>query len=238
MATNPLIRKLEHAGPLRRAERDALEALTLKARQVPMREDIAHSRAAETLPLILSGIACRYKLRPEGQRRIVHFILPGDFYDLHAAAGFTSDWRLGALTPCSVADIKRQALDDLAALHPGIARALWWVTFVELEIGREWLVNDSRPAERRLAHFFCELLVRLQAVNLADENSFDLPLTQADLADATAVSFVHINRVIQSLRNNRMIIYDKGHISIPSVSRIKEFAEFDCSYLHMMHTES
>ncbi|GJD53653.1 hypothetical protein OPKNFCMD_6430 [Methylobacterium crusticola] len=233
MVVNPLIRRLELAGPLSAVERDALGALTLKPRLVPARTDVWQNGTVETLPLIMTGIACRYRVRPEGQRRIVHFLLPGDLYDHYASSRFTSEWSLGALTPCGVVDIQRQALDALAGLHPGIARALWWVTFVELEIEREWLINDSRPADKRLAHFFCELLVRLQGVGLADGDSFELRLTQVDLADATAVSFVHMNRVLQSLRSSRLIVYDKGRLQIPDYARLCEFAEFDPAYMHL-----
>ncbi len=233
MASNPLIQRLEHAGPLSQVERDALQELTLTTRYVPPREDIEQVRTAHTVPLVLSGIACRYKLRPEGQRRIVHLLLPGDLYDLHASAQFASDWHLGALTRCCVVDVKRQILEELAARYAGISRSLWWSVLVELEIEREWLVNDSRPADRRLGHLFCELLSRLQMVGLATDNSCDLNLTQVDLADVIAVSFVHMSRIVQSLRHNNLIYYKRGHIRVPDFRRLCEFSEFDRTFLHI-----
>ncbi|WP_167858720.1 Crp/Fnr family transcriptional regulator [Methylobacterium nonmethylotrophicum] len=233
MTANPLIQRLNHAGFLSQVEQDALHALVLKSRCIQAREDIAQSRSTQTIPLILSGIACRYKFRPDGQRRIVHFLLPGDLYDLHASAHFASHWHLGALTRCQVVDVQRQALLDLAARHPGIAQGLWWATLVELEIEREWLVNDSRPADRRLGHLFCELLVRLQTIGLARDNSCDLRLTQVDLADAIAVSFVHINRIMQSLRNNNLIQCQRGYVKIIDYDRLCEFSEFDPAFLHL-----
>ncbi|WP_162596257.1 Crp/Fnr family transcriptional regulator [Methylobacterium sp. 17Sr1-1] len=184
----------------------------------------------------MDGIACRYTIRPDGQRRIVHFLLPGDFYDLHASAHFASDWHLGALTRCLVVDVQRQTLEDLAVRHSGIARGLWWATLVELETAREWIVNDSRPADKRLGHLFCELLFRLQMVGLAQDNSYDLRLTQIDLADAIAVSFVHMNRIIQSLRSNDLIIYQRGYIKIPDFGRLCEFSEFESTFLHASQT--
>ncbi|KMO35584.1 hypothetical protein VQ03_21565 [Methylobacterium tarhaniae] len=233
MVHNVLIRRLEHAGPLSEAERDALRQLTLKPYCINSREDIDYKRSYHAVPLIMSGIACRYKLRPEGQRRIVHFLLPGDFYDLHASAHFASDWHLGALTRCCVVDVHRQTIESLSAQHAGIARALWWATFVELETEREWLFNDSRPADKRLGHLFCELFVRLQMIGLTSDDSCELRLTQIDLADATAVSFVHMNRIIQSLRSNNLIYYQRGQMRIPDFKRLSEFSEFDPSFLHV-----
>jgi CRP-like cAMP-binding protein len=233
MTPNALIERLVHAGPLSPVEQAAIRDLTLKPACIPAREDIEQRRSAHTVPLLLDGIACRYKFRPEGQRRIVHFLLPGDLYDLHASAHLTSEWHLGALTRCSVVTVPRQALEDLSARHPGIARALWWATLVELEIGREWIFNDSRPADKRLGHLFCELFTRLQMVGLVSGDSCDLRLTQIDLADATAVSFVHMNRIIQSLRNNNLIHYQRGHMRIPDFDRLRNFSEFDSGFLHL-----
>jgi CRP-like cAMP-binding protein len=233
MESHPLIQRLEHAGPLSQMERDALREITLKSRHTNSRDDIDYDRSSHTVPLILSGIACRYKLRPEGQRRITHILLPGDFYDLHAAAHFASDWHLGALTRCGVVDIQRQALESLSARYAGIARALWWATFVELETEREWIVNDSRPADKRLGHLFCELFVRLRMIGLARDDGCDLRLKQVDLADAIAVSFVHMNRIIQSLRNSNLIFYQRGFMRIPDFERLCDFSEFDPTFLHL-----
>ncbi|GJD66945.1 Crp/Fnr family transcriptional regulator [Methylobacterium frigidaeris] len=232
MASNPLIGRLEHAGPLSQVERNALQEITLNSRCIPSREDIKITKGIDTIPLVVSGIACRYKLRPDGQRRIVHILLPGDFYDLYSSCYYPSDWHFGALTRCQIVDVQRQALDELAAKHIGIARGLWWATLVELEIEREWLVNDSRPADKRLGHLFCELLVRLQMIGLAPDNSYDLRLSQVDLADAVAISFVHMNRIMQSLRNSQLLQYQRGHIKILNFERLCDYSEFDPSFLH------
>ena len=45
-----------------------------------------------------------------------------------------------------------------------------------------------RDARSRTAHLFCELAVRLKRVGLVSNGSFELPLTQTDIADALGVS--------------------------------------------------
>src|SRR4051794_20939072 len=67
-----LVQRLEHSGPRSGFERDALRGLTYTARLVTARADLDRQRPPDIAPLDLSGIACRYWLRPEGQRRIVH----------------------------------------------------------------------------------------------------------------------------------------------------------------------
>ncbi|HEY0311382.1 MAG TPA: Crp/Fnr family transcriptional regulator, partial [Allosphingosinicella sp.] len=169
----------------------------------------------------------------QGGRRIVSFAVPGDLCRMDVSGSTARDLRLGALTQCSVVDIPRAKLTDLIETHPGVARAMRWLTLMELSRAREWLVNDSRPAEKRLAHHVCELLVCLQAVGLAGENSFPLGISQTDLADAMGISQVHINRVLQALRAEDLIVWSKSVLTIPDVLRLKVFAEFDPGYLDL-----
>jgi CRP-like cAMP-binding protein len=233
VASNPLIQRLEHAGPLSHVEREVLHELVLSSRYMSSRNDVEDSQASNSVSIVMSGVAYRYKIHPDGQRRIVHILLPGDIYDLHASAHLASDWHLGAPARCHIVNVQRRKIEDLAVRHSGIAQGLWWAILVELDIEREWLVNDSRPADRRLGHLFCELLVRLQMIGLASDNSYYLHLTQIDLADATAVSFVHMSRIMQSLRKNDLVNYERGHMKIPDFARLRDFSEFDPTFLHI-----
>lgn len=105
------------------------------------------------------------------------------------------------------------------------------MTLRELSRAREWIVNSIRPAEQHLAHFLCELLVCLQVVELADEDSFVLPLSQSDVADALGISPVHTNRVLRTLREGDLAIWSRHQVVIPDVDRLKTYAEFDQGYL-------
>ena len=145
--------------------------------------------------------------------------------------------RVSALTPCTVADFSRQTLRELMETHSGISRGMWSITLTELSRAREWLVNDSRPAAKRLAHHFCELLVCLQAVGLAQEDSFEFRVSQPDLADALSVSVIHTNRTMQALRGAGLIVTRGYQLVIPNVSRLKAFAEFDPGYLCLAGVE-
>jgi CRP-like cAMP-binding protein len=106
---------------------------------------------------------------------------------------------------------------------------------VDASIFREWLLNvGQREGYSRVAHIICELLLRLEAVGLVqDENTFDMPITQAELADATGMTPVHVNRVLQALRNDGLIITNKRKVTIPDWQKLKEAGEFDSLYLHL-----
>jgi CRP-like cAMP-binding protein len=99
---------------------------------------------------------------------------------------------------------------------------------------REWLVNiGGRPGEQRLAHLLCELLMRLQIVGLANRDSYELPITQSDLAETMGLTLVHVNRVLQRLRARGLITLRHKRLVINDAQALKEFGEFDPNYLHL-----
>jgi DNA-binding transcriptional regulator LsrR (DeoR family) len=84
-----------------------------------------------------------------------------------------------------------------------------------------------------MAHILCELLVRLQTVGLATENSYEFPITQEELGDTLGLSTVHVNRVLQRLRGDGLITLSEKRLTIHDVERLKAFAGFDPNYLHL-----
>lgn len=99
---------------------------------------------------------------------------------------------------------------------------------------REWLVNiGGRPAEERIGHLLCELLLRLRAVGLANGDHYELPLTQNDLAETMGLSNVHTNRVLQELRRQGLIELKSKQLVILDFERLKEFSSFNPNYLHL-----
>jgi DNA-binding transcriptional regulator LsrR (DeoR family) len=58
-------------------------------------------------------------------------------------------------------------------------------------------------------------------------------MTQNELADATGLSTVHVNRVLQDLRAEGLIVLRGGSLSIPDWEALQEAAEFDPTYLQL-----
>ncbi|GEP04457.1 Crp/Fnr family transcriptional regulator [Methylobacterium oxalidis] len=217
---NPFIRKLERRFQLSEADRQALIQASTKVRHVPAGEDlISEGDVPDHVFLIQRGFACRYKILPNGSRSIVAYLVPGDMCDLHVAILGQMDHSIGTLSPCDVVAIPRETVEDLTTNFPTLNRAFWWAPLVDEATLREWLVNmGRRPADLQVAHILCEVLVRLQAVGLATENSYDLPITQVDLSDTAGLSNVHVNRVLQELRGQGLIVTKGRHMTIPESS--------------------
>ena len=231
---NALIRKFERLSPLNLEDKALLAHSTERSYKVgPHRDIIAEGQAPDDVHLIVSGMACRQKVTETGNRQIVAYLLPGDFCDLHVFILDQMDHTITTLTECQVVDIPRDTILRLTE-RPAIARALWWATLVDESTLREALVNlGQREAEERMAHFLCEMLTRLDAVGLAADNTFNLPVTQADLGDTLGLSTVHINRTLQKLRSRKLVTVDRSHVTILDPTALKSLCGFNPNYLHL-----
>ena len=231
---NPLISKLEAFHPLSEADKDLLNRLTSAGRAVGPREDlIREGDRPDRVYLILEGFACRYKILPDGSRHIMAYLVPGDLCDLHVFILKAMDHSIGTLSACEVVDIPRAQVMELIE-RPAIARALWWTGLVDGATLREWLVNiGARPAEERVAHLLCELLLRLRLVGLTTDDRYELPITQNELGDTMGLSTVHVNRVLQRLRAEGLNTFKSQKLVILKFSELMAFSGFNPNYLHL-----
>jgi CRP-like cAMP-binding protein len=231
---DPLTRKLENFAPLSSEDRRILAEIASQSRRVAARTDIIREgERPDDVHLVLEGFACRYKIVPDGRRHIMAYLVPGDLCDSHAFILKEMDHSIGTLSACRVVGIPRGRILEMLE-RPAIARALWWSALVDEATLREWLVNiGRRPAEQRVAHLLCELLMRLQTVGLASGDSYELPITQGDLADTVGLTLVHVNRVLQRLRATGLITLRSRHLVINDAQALKAFSGFDANYLHL-----
>ncbi|PMR72589.1 Crp/Fnr family transcriptional regulator [Billgrantia endophytica] len=184
--------------------------------------------------LMLKGWACRYKLLEDGSEHIMAYLMPGDMCNVHTTLLKQMDHSIRTMTEATVASITHEQINDIIDHYPRIARALFWSMLVDEGILREWLVNlGSRSAEASLAHLFCELLTRSRAAGLTQDNSFCLPLSQAELSDAQGRSPVHVNRVLKKLRNDGLISFRNKRLTILDWEKLVQLAQFDPGYLHL-----
>ncbi|MCD7058655.1 Crp/Fnr family transcriptional regulator [Pelagibacterium xiamenense] len=189
--------------------------------------------------LIEEGFACRHRTLPDGRRQILSFLVPGDLSDLRVFILGRTDSAVSTLSDVSVSVITPEHLLALTERYPRITRALWWSTLVEESITQEWLVNiGQRSALERMAHLLCELYVRLSAVAQVDVYTFDLPITQSELADTLGLSSVHVNRTLQELRRRELIVFRDHVMELKDVAELKKIAMFSPGYLHLRSVPS
>jgi CRP-like cAMP-binding protein len=232
---NPMIRKLESIFTLTDDERQALETLPMQVNVIKDHQDLVREGDQPSRScLILSGFACTYKITAQGKRQIVSFNLPGDIPDLQSLHLKVLDNSISTISQCRVGFITHEDLRDLCTRHPRIADAFWRETLIDASIFREWVTNvGQREGASRMAHVLCELLVRLRAVDLVEDHACDLPITQAEFADALGFTTVHVNRVLQQMRAEGLIETQGTRLKVPDWEKLKQVGEFDPTYLHL-----
>jgi CRP-like cAMP-binding protein len=186
---------------------------------------------AKHATVLLDGMACAYQRSENGGRSILAFQHAGDFCDLYRYVLPERDSAVGvqALTDCSIAVIDYRDMDRLLA-RPKVALAFWRATMLDAAIYRERLANASRgTALERVAHLLCEQLVRREAVGI---DGGGLPISQVELADATGLSVVHVNRTVQTLRGLN-VLSKASHLEVIDRKQLAQVAKFDGRYLNL-----
>lgn len=228
-----LLQRLERFNSLSSEERQYVAELPLAVVNFSANQEVAHQGDTRSrCTLLLNGFLCGHKAVDHSRRQITSLIVPGDIADLNTLHLTATDHSISALGPAVVAFLPHAAFMHMLDRSPHLARAFWREAFVEAAILREWVVNlGRREALARVAHVLCELVVRLQAVDLARNFCFSMPWTQMDLADVCGISGVHANRVIQELRRLGLVEWDCKQVKILNWDGLAKVGDFSDGYL-------
>jgi CRP-like cAMP-binding protein len=231
---NPFVRKLCWGARLSDDDKKFLSEISRHVTHIDARSDIlVHGDKPAALVVILEGWACRFKLLENGKQQIVSVLLPGDLSEPFGVLPTFMDNTLGALTPVSLAYISLNEI-RMASEHLRIEEALWWDLLFTNALERQHIVSlGRRTALERLAHTLSELHVRLSLVGLASESSFDMGMTQGDIADLLGLSVVHVNRTLQELEALGLISRRGRVITILDQDGLRTLGDFDPSYMHL-----
>ena len=233
-AFDALISKLKRLGRLDKADIAAIASLpskieTGRSGQYIVKEGLQ----VEACCVLLDGYACRNKLTQEGRRQIVSFHMAGDILDLQHFLLQRSDHNVQLITAATYVWIPVEALLAVVRSHPNVAEALWRDSLIDASIFREWVLNvGQRDSKTRIAHMLCEFAVRRAAAGLGSPDNFELPMTQEQIADATGMTAIHVNRMLGELREQGVIRRDKRTVEIVDWEEMRHIADFDPAYLH------
>lgn len=138
-----------------------------------------------------------------------------------------------ALSPVRVVKIDGSVVLGGMDRHAVLVDRLRIAAAQEHTILGAWLLNiGQRKAPERIAHLFCELATRMRKLGLDKvDGGYEVPLTQMDLADALGLTSVHVNRVLQKLRERGFIDFRRGVLSIRDVDALCAYVEFKDGYL-------
>lgn len=184
--------------------------------------------------LLIDGWLARSKDLPGGERQVTQLHVAGDFADLHSLTLKCLDHDIMTLSDCIIGVVPHERLQELTERHPRIARLYWFSTNVDAAITRELALSlGQRSAISRMAHLFCELHLRLSAVDKARADGFEFPLTQRELAECLGLTVVHVNRTIQELRRRGLVELENRQLTILEKRGLEGVADFDPAYLYL-----
>ena len=230
-----MLGRLRLRSHLRLEDEEALVALPHRLSALdPGTYIVREGDRAEECCVLLSGFVYRHKVVADGARQILSVHFDGDVIDLQNSLLRRADHSIQALTRAQVALVPRQAILDLCERRPAIAHALWVETLVDASISREWIANvGRRSARQRIAHLLCELALRQESIGLCRRPSCLWPMTQEQVGDATGLTSVHVNRILQGLRADRLISTAKRTVTILDRTDLQDEGDFDPAYLHL-----
>lgn len=227
------LNRLNRRSVLNAAEQQAIMNLPGHAEQVQSNRDfVPLGSRVEHSCLVVAGIVGRFDQNGEGVRQITAMHIPGDMCDLHSVVQPSTTSALQSLSVATILRVPHSAIRAVTNRYPAVAEAFWRDCMVDAAILSEWVVNvGRREAKARIAHLICEIAIRLGANRAGNDFAFDLPVTQTQLGEATALTSVHVNRTLQSLRSEGLIEWHQRVIRVPHWDALQQIAEFDPAYL-------
>ena len=231
----PLLQRLERWKLLAAEDRDAILSLPAVERRIEAGHFIVREGdEPRKTCLLLSGFAFRQKESATGRRQILSVHVKGDLIDLQNSLLGRADHNVQMLSTGRVAMIPVDAIRAIAFAHPAIGLSMWYETLVDGSIFREWIFNiGRRDARTRIAHLLCEFALLLQMADLGGPEGYELPMTQEQLADATGLTSVHVNRMLSSLTADNLISRTNRMVTIGNWAELARVGDFDPAYLHL-----
>jgi CRP/FNR family transcriptional regulator, nitrogen fixation regulation protein len=154
---------------------------------------------------LCSGAARNYALLADGRRRIVDFLLPGDYF------GFRARYRSFAVEAIAqqteVVRYSRRSLEAAADGDPWVAGQVREIAFEALARSQARLLILGRvTAVDKVGAFLLEMKARSSD---ADETTLTLPMSRYDIADYLAISVETVSRALSELRRLGVIRFAK-----------------------------
>jgi CRP/FNR family transcriptional regulator, anaerobic regulatory protein len=177
---------------------------------------------------ILRGVLIRFKALEDGRRQIVNYLFPGDMVGLQSAMEDPMQHGVEALTEARVCIFQRERFLDLFATHPRLGFDVAWLAArQEVSLDEHLTSVGRRTARERIVYLALFLFLRGRQTGMADKNFFEIPISQAQIADTVGLSVVHTNKSLQALRRSNVIEWTADRIGIHDLDAAIQYAKYE-----------
>jgi CRP/FNR family transcriptional regulator, anaerobic regulatory protein len=177
--------------------------------------------ASKAIYRLRAGWACQFHDLANGRRAILDVYLPGDVIGLDGGVHVRPVEEVLTLTTATVETISTEdALVELVAdrsIALCIAFLLGWR---QRRSDHLLAAISSLDARGRLAMMLLDFYTRLRRRKLISGPNYNLPLSQVQIGNYLGLTVVHINRVLRSLRSERIVDLAKHCVTILDLERL------------------
>jgi CRP/FNR family transcriptional regulator len=195
---------------------------------IPARRLILHPKEwSDFVPIICSGWAMSSIALPDGRRQIISFLLPGDIVSAGSLLAPFSGQSVEAITEVTYRKFKRSEIKALLFGRFDLLEKLFSL-WNEAKTRSDQLALDlgRRRADERIARLILRLAEKVGKRSLARTQTFDFPLRQRHIADATGLTPVHVSKILGELQRAGLIEINSRSLTIingPELQRVADW---------------
>jgi CRP/FNR family transcriptional regulator len=177
---------------------------------------------------IRNGWACQIRDLANDRRAIIDLYLPGDVVGLDAVLQTRPLAKVVTLTSVTAEVIgEENALIELVSNGPTALYIAWLLGQRQRRADRLLTAILCLDARGRLAMMLLDFYMRLRRRRLITGLTYNLPLTQVQMGSYVGLTMVHVNRVLGTLRDERIVHVEKHCVSILDLEKLKRLAEHE-----------
>jgi len=195
---------------------------------IPARRLILHPKEwSEYVPIICSGWAMSSIALPDGRRQIISFLLPGDIVSIGSLIAPLSGHAVEAITEVTYRKFKRDELKEFLFGRSDLLEQLFKL-WNEAKTRADQLALDlgRRRADERIARLILRLSEKVARRSTVRTQTFDFPLRQRHIADATGLTPVHVSKILGELQRAGMVEIGGRTLTILNPAELQRVADW------------
>lgn len=212
----PLVAKLQSCTTITKDDAEQIYSVAIEVKSLKRGQKlVSQGQTLNDIHFIQKGWASRKKLLKDGTAFTLGFLLPGDCTGLTSALGYAFDYSIEAVTDLTVVRADSEAFSRLKIDNPRLAHGFTLIRLTNESINRSQMIHlGAMPAENRVGHLLCDLIHRARQADPENPEALIVPLSQVELASATGMSPVHVNRVLRKFREEDLVEIHQGGLRV------------------------
>jgi CRP/FNR family transcriptional regulator, anaerobic regulatory protein len=188
---------------------------------------VTTTRSADVIYHLIAGWACQFHEFPASDQAIVDVYLPGDVVGLDAVLRCRPSEKIMSLTSLVIEVVigAQHALLDLMTCRSAALYVAWLLGQRQRRSDRHVAAISSLHASGRVASMMLDFYERLYQRNLITSPMYNFPLTQIQIAAYLGLTPGHVNRVLRSLRDERIACLENHCLTILDLERLMMLAK-------------